>query len=247
VANQSVRVQKPAYHLVLSFHKDENPSDALMRQCGDLTLADLELHEHQVSFVAHNDTEHRHLHMVINRVHPGTGKAWHTGKDFARLERSVAKQAKAFDLMFVPGRHNSPELFKDKPIHVRNSEFRMHERLGGDKPKDRWSFEEIKSRRLQLNTIFEGARSWDQLTALLKQEGLTVSRKGQGIIVSDAFGYMKLSDLGKQVRLGGLEERYNETFHAFSLRKVDTEDGTPPVDPQNKTEARPALQSSPED
>jgi hypothetical protein len=191
-----------------------------MRICGDATLADLDLTEHQVVMIAHNDTAHRHLHLMVNRVHPGTGKAWHTGNDYARLEKSVAKQARTFDLLVVPGRHNSPEAFRDRPIHVKNGEFQMHGRTGGPKPKDRWSIEEIKSRRHQLQPIFAGARSWDQLSSLLAKEGLGVSKKGQGIIIADAFGYMKLSDLGKDVRLKALEGLYRESFAAFDQRRA---------------------------
>ncbi|WP_414463315.1 relaxase/mobilization nuclease domain-containing protein [Hyphomicrobium sp. DY-1] len=220
VAAQSLRCEKPAYHLVLSWRHDENPSDELMRLCGDTTLADLELTEHQVVMIAHNDTAHRHLHLMINRVHPGTGKAWHTGKDYARIEKSVAKQAKTFDLIYVPGRHNAPEQMKDRPIRVKNGEFQMHGRKGGPIPKDRWTVDEIKSRRLQLQPIFAGARSWDQLTSLLSKEQLTIAKKGQGIIIADASGYMKLSDLGKEIRLKGLEAIFHESFDSFAERRA---------------------------
>jgi hypothetical protein len=220
VAKRSARCEKPVYHMVISWRQDENPTDDLMEMVADGTLADMGLSEHQAVLIAHDDTAHRHLHLLINRVHPETGKAWHTGKDYARLEQSMARQAILHSQIIVPGRHNSPEQFKDTPKHVRNSEFRMHERVGGPMPKDRWSFEEIKSRRTQLNPIFESARSWDQLSRALETQGLSISKKGQGLIISDAHGFMKLSDLGKQIRLKGLEYVYRESFADYDERRV---------------------------
>jgi predicted ABC-class ATPase len=32
----------------------------------------LEMQDHQAVFVAHNDTAHRHVHVIVNRVHPET-------------------------------------------------------------------------------------------------------------------------------------------------------------------------------
>lgn len=220
VAKRSSRCEKPVYHMVISWRQDENPTDELMEMVADGTLADMGLSEHQAVLIAHDDTAHRHLHLLINRVHPETGKAWHTGKDYARLEQSMARQAVLHSQIVVPGRHNSPEQFKDTPKHVRNSEYRMHERVGGPRPKDRWTFEEIKSRRTQLNPIFESARSWDQLSRALETQGLSLSKKGQGLIVSDEHGFMKLSDLGKEIRLKGLEYVYRESFAEYDERRA---------------------------
>lgn len=236
-AKLSARCQKPAYHFCLSWRHDENPTDELMRVVGDSTIADLGLLEHQAVLVAHNDTAHKHLHILINRVHPGTGKAWHTGKDYERLERSMARQAKLMGFEAVPGRFNEPEL-TGKPKRARDGDYQKAKREKRPRPLDRWSVDEIKSRRLQLGALFQDSRSWDQLALNLAREGLRLERKGQGIIIADAFGYMKLSDLGKEVRLHGLENTYRESFDAFAARGGN--DGLPfPQDPlsagQNET------------
>lgn len=216
-ANESARCEKPAYHLVVSWRQDENPTDDLMRLVGDSTLADLGLEEHQSLLIAHDDTAHRHLHIVVNRVHPATGKAWHTGKDYARLETSMARQAKEHGFIVVPGRHNDPDKFKDVSKRAKNSEVRMAERKG-TAPLDRWSKEEIVSRRKQLAPIIDGARSWGQLQLMLREQGLHFAPKGQGLVISDGMGSMKLSDLGKDVRLKGLEDLYGEPFADYAAR-----------------------------
>lgn len=218
-AAQSKKCQKPVYHMIISWRPDEAPSDVTMREVADRALFDLGLNEHQAVLAAHRDTNHRHLHILVNRVHPETGKAWHTSKDWARFERSIARQALERGLVKVDGRHNKPEKMAREAKRARDSEYQMAKRLGRELPQDRWSVEEIKSRRKQLATIFEQSRSWDQLSRLLDAEGLTLTAKGQGLVIDDGMGFMKLSDLGKEVRLPGLEALYRERFADFSLRR----------------------------
>jgi hypothetical protein len=50
--------------------------------------------EHQVLYVAHNDTRHHHLHLIINRVHPDTGR---TLNDWQEKKRAQ-KWAHGYDL-----------------------------------------------------------------------------------------------------------------------------------------------------
>lgn len=218
-AQQSTRCKKPAYHMLISWRHDENPSEEVMRMAAERTLADLGLSEHQAMLAAHYDTGHKHLHILVNRVHPVTGKAWHTSKDWERMERSIGRQAKELGLLFVPGRHNQPDMKKARPQRARDGEYQQAKREGAELPQARFSKDEILSRRKQLAPVFDQARSWDQLSRLLAAEGLSVHAKGQGLVISDGMGFMKLSDLGKEIRIKGLEQLYGESFSAFEQRR----------------------------
>lgn len=221
-AAQSKKCQKPVYHFLISWRNDEAPADPTMRMVADRALADLGLTEHQAVLAAHRDTQHRHLHILVNRVHPETGKAWHTGKDWERLERSIARQAMELGFLKVEGRHNTPEKMARDAKRARDGEYQMATRKQATVPLDRWSMEEIRSRRAKLGPIFDQARSWDHLERLLAGEGLSITAKGQGLIIDDGLGCMKLSDLGKQVRLKGLESLYRESFADFDGRRAQT-------------------------
>lgn len=216
-AAQSRKCQKPVYHFLVSWREDEAPADATMRLVADQALADLGLTEHQAVLAAHRDTRHRHLHILVNRVHPETGRAWHTGKDWERLERSIARQALELGFLKVDGRHNTPEKMADASKRVRDSEYQMA-RKTSDVPRDRWSKDQIAVHRLQLGPVFDQARSWDHLTRLLATKGLSLSRKGQGLVIGDGDGFMKLSDLGKDIRLKSLEAIYREPFAQYERR-----------------------------
>jgi hypothetical protein len=217
-ANQSTRCKKPVYHLAIAWHENENPSDALMREIGAQTLKDLALEEHQALFIAHKDTAHRHLHIVINRVHPETGKAWSQSNDFKRIEISLRQQAEARGLPYVPGRFNDPEKFAGKGRGVKDGEFQAAVRSGKPAPKSMWGRDDIKNLRAVLAPAFGEATSWDDLNSQIAALGFRIAPKGQGLIIEGADGFMKLSDLGKQIRIKSLEDTFGESFSNFAAR-----------------------------
>ncbi|NBU58320.1 MAG: hypothetical protein EBS23_00790 [Betaproteobacteria bacterium] len=65
----------PVYHLVISWSADEDPPPS--REMADLAkqlLCLLGLGEHEAVLVVHGDTDHPHIHIIANTVHPVTGR-----------------------------------------------------------------------------------------------------------------------------------------------------------------------------
>ena len=62
------------YHFSLSWHGDEKPDAKHQQEYALETLKRLNLQDHQYVLVAHNDTDHDHVHIVCNLTHPETGK-----------------------------------------------------------------------------------------------------------------------------------------------------------------------------
>lgn len=218
-ANQSIRCKKPLYHLVISWRQEENPTREDMEMVADTTLGDLDLAEHQVVYVAHRDTDHQHMHIVINRVHPETGRAWHRSNDYQRIELSLARQAQEMKLEPVHGRFNNPERFRDVPRRAPQGEVQANIRHGKDAPLPQFSKEQIVGRRVLLGPAFENAKTWDDLQRGLSEQGMRLVAKGQGLVLAGDDGFMKLSDMGKQIRLGMLEQRFGESFADYDQRR----------------------------
>jgi hypothetical protein len=210
-ARKSKRVKKPVYHYVISWRHDERPQDDLMRQVADTTCRDLGLDEYQRLYVAHRDTEHHHVHIVANRVHPETGVAWKNSHDYRRIEVSLRRQAEAMGMDYVPGRHNDPERFYGQSRRPRDRDEQRSRRTGEAAPA-RWDDAKRSSYRERLQEAFGQAQSWDELDRVLGREGLKLTRKGQGLVLGNDTGAMKLSDLGRDIRLKGLEERFGRSF-----------------------------------
>ena len=78
-------LKKPVLHYTLAWPKDERPDRAEMNRAAEETLKALGLERHQALIVAHNDKTHPHVHLVVNRVDPETGKAAKLGNDRLKL------------------------------------------------------------------------------------------------------------------------------------------------------------------
>lgn len=61
--------EKPVMTVALSWAKDQEPSQAHMVSTGKEFLHFMGWQDHQALFVAHDDTEHPHMHIVLNRIH----------------------------------------------------------------------------------------------------------------------------------------------------------------------------------
>ena len=85
-ARQSYRCEKPVYAFSLSWHPEETPSPQQMIFAGREALKVLGMQEHQAVMISHTDTAHPHLHVIVNRVHPETGKAINLYKDQEKLQ-----------------------------------------------------------------------------------------------------------------------------------------------------------------
>lgn len=59
--------------VALAWSPHQRPTREEMIEAGHSFLQHMKWEAHQVLFVAHNDTEHSHVHLIINRVHPETG------------------------------------------------------------------------------------------------------------------------------------------------------------------------------
>lgn len=78
------KTDSPVYHLSLSWVPGEKPTRAEMMEAGEAALKAIGFQEHEAVFAAHGDKAHQHLHIVVNRIHPVTGKT-HNPKDDQKL------------------------------------------------------------------------------------------------------------------------------------------------------------------
>lgn len=67
--------KKPVYTFSLSWHPEQDPKKWNMIGAGRQALIALGLAEHETVMVSHNDCSYKHLHVIVNLVHPETGKA----------------------------------------------------------------------------------------------------------------------------------------------------------------------------
>lgn len=78
-------VTKPVKTLSLAWHPDQTPTTEHMIEAADSYLQHMGWQEHQAIYVQHTDKPHAHIHIILNRVHPTTGR---TLDDFRERIRS---------------------------------------------------------------------------------------------------------------------------------------------------------------
>lgn len=62
------------YAYSLSWPPEQEPTQAQMEEAAQETLQALGLEDHQALLIAHNDTDHDHVHVIVNLVNPDTGR-----------------------------------------------------------------------------------------------------------------------------------------------------------------------------
>ncbi|MHB1950434.1 MAG: TraI/MobA(P) family conjugative relaxase [Acidiferrobacteraceae bacterium] len=60
----------PVYHLALSWREGEHPTKEQIRQSVTHLMTTLQMAECEAVYAVHRDTDHDHVHLVINRIHP---------------------------------------------------------------------------------------------------------------------------------------------------------------------------------
>ena len=203
VADQAPRVEKPVYHLMISLDQGERLDQLTFEGVVDRTLADLGLEDHQALVVAHRDREHAHVHVMVNRVHPETLKAWSNRFDYARIEKSLRQQERELGLREVPGRHFAlpgQDRFQGASRTLPTGARRAAERTG------RPSFVELA--RDLARPELRRAQSWSELHKQLDDLGLGLAKRGRGLVLFDGERAVKISLVDRQASLAKLETRF---------------------------------------
>ena len=188
-AAASGHVQRPVYHVIVSFDPSDRPTGDEVRQAADRTLKDLGLERHQALIVRHSDTEHPHVHLMVNRVGPD-GRAWSTSHERRRLRASMEAQERELGVRWT-GKNRAAARAPDAGREARASDPRGFAR-------------EVKGAAL---TDLREAKTWAELDARLAAHGLRVERRGAGAVVTDGTREAKLSSVSRTVSRGRLEAR----------------------------------------
>ncbi|HVH13087.1 MAG TPA: relaxase/mobilization nuclease domain-containing protein [Longimicrobium sp.] len=188
-ARESVRTQRPVYHFVISFDPGDPVNRESMGRVVDAVLRRLGLEEHQALLVAHGDTAHPHVHVVVNRVHPETHRAWENSWDWPKIEKELRVQEVELGMRIVPGhlgrvpgREPAPALARGDAAFLRF----VQERAG---------------------PVLELARSWVDVEAGLLRSGLVVRIKGGGLSINDGRQEVKASEVDRAFSRKHIEAR----------------------------------------
>ncbi|GJG89680.1 hypothetical protein tb265_48610 [Gemmatimonadetes bacterium T265] len=244
-AAANARVRDPVYHVALAF----DPADPVTRggteRVADRVLRDVGLAGHQVLLVAHEDRAHPHVHLMVNRVHPETGRAWDRAHDYRRLEASLRAVEQELGLRLVPGRH-APALDVAVQVPARD-DGRLHRhadqalalasaagrndgldaRTHGERRREMRTAEvALIAQAAALRHVFAASTAWDDLTRALEAAGVHLERRGQGLVVTDGRTAVKASRVARECATARLEARFGEAYDTWAARRAPSTERT---------------------
>lgn len=94
----------PVKSISLSWHPSETPTTEQMIAAADSYLTRMGWSEHQALYVGHNDTAHPHIHIILNRVHPETGRVLDDRNDYRRAQEWALQYEKEHGRIFCEKR-----------------------------------------------------------------------------------------------------------------------------------------------
>lgn len=214
-------------HLVVSFPAGEVPSKEVLEKIEDRLAKSLGMEMHQRISVTHHDTDHFHLHIAINKVHPVSHNLISPAFSWTALAKCALQCEQDFKLthdnhvvqrvLFVDGKPVI-ENYEPGDDYIRNQKARDMEFKEGIESVTRF----LKNEMLE---PLSGAKTWQEFNSLLKDKGLTLQIKGNGFV-------FKTDDDSVSVKASPVSRE-------FSFEKLSKKLGPfEPFDPEPKDESK---------
>jgi hypothetical protein len=165
VRRGGAKLEKPVKHLSLNWHPSERPTRDHMIAVARSFLKEMGWQDHQCVLVAHHDKDHRHVHLMINAVHPTLGTRLNDGFERRRAQAWALHYEKAMGKVFCEERLK-PVQERD-PSPPRNAWERLRDMPGPDAEPAEATSDEAQGARSQWGWK---AQEWRQIKKLQKEE-----------------------------------------------------------------------------
>lgn len=156
------KLERPVLAYSLAWHPEQNPSKEHMLKTARKSIEALGLTEHEALIVAHRDEPQKHVHVIINRVHPLTGIAAHTGRSKLQLSAFALAHEKAHGKIYCQQREDNQRQ-REKGKHT------VH-------------------RDSVIANAWKASDSGRGFAAALGEQGYTLAQGRKRIVVVDAHG-----------------------------------------------------------
>jgi len=216
-------VSKPAYHLMVSWSPNEQPTIDDQRETADRVLKKLGMEKNQAVIVGHNDTDQAHIHIVANKV--SGGKGVDLGNDWYKVQDELRAIEKEKGFKRVQGRLTQPEKEIDYSRMKSDGQFHADSKANQGKEPLKSIVNKDKQWKKALRDEVWQAENFTEANERLSGHGMQIRPKKNGAVLKHLHTgkEMKLSDLHRQFSRSKLEERFGEKL---TNTKIQTENLT---------------------
>ena len=201
---------KRTYHLVVSLHPDDRRLERgeLQQVVGKL-VDSLGFSEHQYIAVRHEDTDHEHIHVAINKIHPETFRIHSPAWDHQKLFTGARALERELGLTPLRSRTRDREKIPERAIDC--------EAHQGIHSFARWARENLRP-ALRSSEL----RTWDDVHDVCGRLGVVARPHGNGLVFEDATRAVrvKASFVDRELSKTRLCERLGE-FEPASKRQLE--------------------------
>lgn len=213
--NQRTNLDKN-YHLIVSFRETEWPGETVIRDVEERLCEAIGLGGHQRIVVGHQDREHLHMHIGINKIHPETFNSIEPYYDYLKLSDVCQDLERAHGL--EADHHIRADRKKGSQLAL---EIESH---SGVESFHKW----VKGAVLDgLEGILEdGKANWERLHQELARFNLEIRKRGSGLVISDRDRklFVKASDVSRELGKGALEKRFGAYYGPSDMtQKIEAE------------------------
>ena len=214
------------YHLVISFREGECPDPETLAAVEDRITERIGFGEHQRISALHTDTNNWHLHVAINKVHPGTFRNVEPYFDKFKMSEACRELEQEFGLLpdngIQPNRKLPINPARDKEAHTGTQSLvgwiREH------------AAQEIKE------VLGKDNVTWPELHKTLNKYGLVIRPRGAGFVIQDLnSGFtVKASSIDRGFSKKKIEEKLGSYQEATTIHSSTTHYKEGPVQSKNQ-------------
>jgi len=230
------KIKTPTYHISFSWPEEDNPTNEQVFAVGQDFIEHMDLEDYQSVIAVHNDTGHKHIHVVANRVHPEGGELWQEWKwkdgpegekkceatHHQRVEKFERMMEKEYGWRVEPGRHFGEwekEFDGYAPTLSEIKRAEKVERVAGGMGMDNLDLRPVKVRAQELKEELYQAQSFKELDKVLNKNGLWIAAKGQGAVFTDEVYSVKASKVSRGLSGTKLEQRFGENLKGYAQQR----------------------------
>ncbi len=197
--NKSAKTDK-TYHLLVSFRAGEKPTPEQIDDIENQYAKALGFESHQRIIACHANTDNYHIHIAYNRVNPDNYKLVSPKHDFIKLAKLTREIELQYGFTITNGMTDS----SNNKSKVQNK--------SDDIEKNTWQqslYSYCREIKPELQKIITNSTNWQDLHDGFNNYGLQLSKKGNGLIITDINHNKKIkpSSIDRAFSLPSLEKR----------------------------------------
>ncbi|SHM13907.1 Relaxase/Mobilisation nuclease domain-containing protein [Nitrosospira sp. Nsp11] len=191
------------YHLIISFPAGERPTNDTLREIESKVCASIGFAEHQRISAVHTDTDHLHMHIAINKIHPHRLTIHNPYCD----HKVLGTICESLEVEYGLARDNHQAVNRGKQSLALSMES-----AGGVESLLGWI-------RRECLAEIRAAGSWQEFHEALQHNGLGINEKGNGFVITDGEREVKPSSVARDLSRPQLEKKFGAFVQSSTINR----------------------------